>query len=366
MESGIWVAVKTENADMLTTDVYNMFLFLPVYMGMYYGSDLHICGSVSKKLYRNVLDYLIPILSSFSDKLTPINVTVDGFKESDGEHKIVGTGISCGVDSLATIYKYACQEEDPDYKLNGLFMLNCGWHGKYGDPKTIEIFEERCVPNRKAAAELNLPFYMVDSNMHAFLPYLDDQISYFYIYTCVFALEKALNKYYISSSYSYSEVLHYGYASRNRDWSEYGDPMGLPLMQSEKMCLISDGCQYSRTKKTELISDWEITQKYLNVCCVNDSVENCSICTKCTRTLLALDAMGKLDTFSNLFDIEKYRKEERKLKCDMVWAGMREEKTNVFLKDNYYFSKEKGVKLPSMPVVIIYKVIKKVKRIFRK
>ena len=34
-ESTIWIGVKNENASMLTTDVYNAFLFLPMYMSMY-------------------------------------------------------------------------------------------------------------------------------------------------------------------------------------------------------------------------------------------------------------------------------------------------------------------------------------------
>lgn len=293
-ETTIWVAVKEDDEHLLTTDVYNMFLFLPVYMSMYYNTDLHISGKVSKKLYRNIVDYVVPIMGYFSNKLNPtININVDGFKECEGEHNVIGTGISCGVDCLATIYKYFEKEDDPDYKLNALFMLNCGWHGKYGLETTRELFEERCEYNRKAANDMNLPLIMVDSNLHAFLPNLGDQASYFAIYTCVFAMERAISKYYLSSSYSYAEVIKYGYFSRDRDWSEFGDPMALPLMETEECQIVSDGCQYSRAEKTEMIADWAISQKYLNVCCKNDSKENDSTCHKCVRTLLPLEAMGK-------------------------------------------------------------------------
>ena len=57
-EDTIWVAVKTENADMLTTDSYNMFLLYPLYMAMYYKSDMHLHGMVSEQLYHNVNTYL--------------------------------------------------------------------------------------------------------------------------------------------------------------------------------------------------------------------------------------------------------------------------------------------------------------------
>ena len=64
-ETTIWVSVDDKNAYMLADDVYDMFLFMPVYMSMYYHTDLHICGCVSKKLYRNVADYIQPIMLDF-------------------------------------------------------------------------------------------------------------------------------------------------------------------------------------------------------------------------------------------------------------------------------------------------------------
>lgn len=59
-----------------------------------------------KKLYRNVIDYIQPILCSFSSNLEPVKIIVDGFDEVENPQIVNGTGISCGVDSLATVYKY--------------------------------------------------------------------------------------------------------------------------------------------------------------------------------------------------------------------------------------------------------------------
>ncbi|MCI8428340.1 MAG: hypothetical protein HFJ03_12545 [Lachnospira sp.] len=349
-ESTIWIGVKNENASMLTTDVYNAFLFLPMYMSMYYHTDLCIHGEVSKILYRNMIDYIQPILCSFSDKLSPVNVIVDGFKETKTEQKIVGTGISCGVDCLATIYKYYEKENNPEYKLNALFMLNCGWHGNYYDKSTFELFEKRCKVNGKAAADIGLPLFMVDSNLHAFLPQLDDQSSYFSIYTCIFAMEKAISRYYISSSFSYGEVMKYGMKARNRDFSEYADPSALPLMHSANLKLVSDGCQYTRSQKTELISDWNISKKYLNVCCINDSEENCCTCIKCVRTLLPLEAMGKIDAYKAVFDLDKWKKISYAQKCRLTINNGRD----AFSIDNYKFCKEHGMKLPSLFAARMY------------
>lgn len=95
-EDTIWFAVKNDNAGMLTTDVYNAFLLYPLYMAMYYKSDIHLHGKVSEQLYDNVNTYLQAIMCSFSDDLGKVNVVVDGFGEAQGTHHLVGTGISGG------------------------------------------------------------------------------------------------------------------------------------------------------------------------------------------------------------------------------------------------------------------------------
>ena len=115
----------------------------------------------------------------------------------------------------------------------------------------------------------------------------------------------------------------YEFEDRNKDWSEFADPYAIPLMASENLKLISDGCQYTRSEKTEQLADWDIAQRFLYVCSGKKSVVNCCTCNKCRRTLLPLDAMGKLDAFSGVFDIEKYRKHAFSYKCNLVLANKR-------------------------------------------
>lgn len=361
-EKFMWIGVKDENANMLTTDVYNAYLFLPLYMAMYYHTDLRIHGCVSKRLYKSIMNYLQPILCSFLTKLSRVNVIVDGFKENEGDHNLIGTGISCGVDSLSTIYKYYIEESDNEYKINSLFMLNCGWHGVFYDPNTRVIFEKRCDENKKAADAMGLDFYCVDSNLHCFLPFLDDQASYFSLYTSIFALEKSISKYYLASSFSYGEVMDYGNKAHMKDFSEYADSMALPLMESNNLRLISDGCQYKRSQKLEHIVDWEISKKYLNVCSNNESKENCCLCVKCLRTLLPLEALDKLEEYKDVFDIEKYRKEAFNEKCRLVLSY----KKHGFSKDNYDFCVEHGMKLPSYFEARLHFLPKYIGRIFKR
>ena len=344
-ETTMWVGVKNEHKDLLSDENYNAFMFLPVYMSMYYKSDLRIHGHVSKTLWRNMQKYVQSIILDFKDGLKRIKIVPDGFREVSRKGTLNGTGVSCGIDSLQTIYDNYVVEKDPEYRLGALFMFNCGWHGKYSDPNTFKTFMARSDKNRKACDEMGLPLIEVDSNLHAFLAKLGDQISYFKLYTCAFAMEGALRRYYISSSYSYRDSIEYGAQSRNRDWSEFGDATALPLMHSERMELVSDGCQYTRTQKTERIADWDIAQKYLNVCCRKNAIENCSVCQKYVRTLLALEAAGKLEQFAGVFDLDAYKKISHYQKCTVVHR--RNSKQDGFRRDIYRFYQKKGVALPS-------------------
>ncbi len=317
-EPVIWLSVKDEDAHMLASDVYDAFVLVPLYIAMYYKQDLHIHGPVSKKLYKNVMNYLQRILCDFGDELSCVNVIVDGFKTADGNPDIVGAGISCGIDSLSTIYDWRIKENDPDYRINALFFFNNGWHGDCRNPDTKKLFLDRYNQCKPAADDLGLPLHLVDSNFSAFvfgvygLKYVVGRIGHFANYSCILGLQRGIRRYYSSSTFSYTEIMKYGMGCRGDDFAEFSESYSVPLVSSEKAEIVVDGCQYERTKKTENISGWEIARKYLNVCGLNsyDSVtaHNCSKCDKCMRTLTALEAIGKLDDFSGVFDIETYRR----------------------------------------------------------
>ena len=318
-ENSIWFATHSENRNLLTDESYDAFLLVPLYLAMYHKQDLRIYGKVSKRLYKNITNYIQTILCEFSNQLSRINVFVDGFTDVIGGGHIVGAGISCGVDSLSTIYDHFIKETDSDYKINALFFFNCGTHGDFEDPKTLELFEKRYELNKRAANEMNLPVYLINSNLHAFTHRIGEQrVGYFAIWSCIFALEKAIRKYYVSSSNEYEEIKSFSKYMKEFDMAEFCESYLVPLIRTENVELVIDGCQYKRTQKTENIADWKIAQKYLNVCINSKDGTNCSRCSKCMRTLIPLDAMGKLDSFSGTVSLDTYRKYLPRWKCYFV------------------------------------------------
>ena len=370
-EPVIWLAVKDENAHMLADDVYDAFVLVPLYMAMYMKADLYIHGKMSKRLYKNIVNYLQRILCDFSPDLSRVNVSVDGFAEAQGEQSIIGTGISCGVDSLTTIYDRYVMEDDPDYRVNGLFFFNYGSCGDYGE-EASRLWMERYEMNKAAADELGLPVYLVDSNLHAFTHAKElggTQAGYFANWSIILGLGCAIKKYYTSSCYSYSQMMEFGRRKRGSDFAEYSEAYSVPLIRTERLELIIDGCQYERSMKTEHIADWEIARKHLNVCVVKSDgisdAHNCSKCAKCMMTLLTLDAIGKLDNFSGVFDLGTYRKHSAREKLNIAahhFSGTPYDNE----PDPYIFLTTHGIKFPSRPAVLLYMLKSRASRLAKR
>lgn len=232
------------------------------------------------------------------------------------------------------------REDDEDYRINALFLFNCGTHGDFEDSKSQKLYESRYALNKRAADELGLPVYQVNSNLHAFTHKIGEQrVGYFAIWSCVLALGKAMRMYYISSASEYEEIKKFECHMKDFDMAGFCESYLVPLVRTEGTELVIDGCQYRRTQKTANIADWNIAQKYLNVCVNSEDGTNCSVCSKCMRTLISLDAMGKLDDFAGVFNLDVYRHHAffHKLyfKSNTKKLGFAEDISNLCIKQGY-------------------------------
>ncbi len=308
-ERTLYFEIDKKFSYMLADDTCDAFVLIPLYLAMLHKQDLHIHGRISAKLYQNIKWYVQKIWCDFYDGLSPINFTVDGFIPPPKKRgKLIGTGISCGVDSLSTIYDHFIRERDANFRINALFYFNCGIFGEFGDPQWLELTLNRNEPGKRAAKDLGLPCYYLNSNLHAFRKLADmNKLNFIAVYSCALSLGNAVSRYYISSGTNYQEIKQFNDHYHNRDMSGFAESYLVPLIQTERTELIIDGCQYRRVDKLKNIVDWDIARKYLNVCWqYTPDGSNCGGCGKCLRTLLPLEIMGKLDDFVAVFDIEKY------------------------------------------------------------
>lgn len=361
-EKTIWFSVKNENVDFFSTKVYDPFLLVPYYVAMRYGQDLKICGKVSAKLYHNLTNYIQQIFLDFSDDLRPVKLEVDGFDTVEQEGTLVGAGISCGVDSLSTIYDNYVNNEASKYRINALFLFNCGTHGYYNDDYAEPLFQSRYAMNKEAANELKLPIYQEESNIQFFAKKVgQSRVGFLAIWSCIISMQKRIRRYYVSGCLSYQEVIKWHDHYHDMDMDAFCGMYLVPLIQTESIELVYDGAQYRRTEKIIKISDWSIAQKHLNVCLTEkNTAENCTSCEKCLRTAFVLDALGKLNEFSNVFDLNKYKQVRFSYICGLLHSY----KKGSFAKDNIDLAKENHMKLPPTWYAHIYIMTKRfVKRL---
>ena len=338
-EKTLYFEIDAFNSDMFADDSYDGFVLVALWLAMYHKQDLHIRGKISKKLYQNIKWYIQKIWLDYWDAFSPIKFTVDGFTEPlKLRGKIIGAGISGGVDSLSTVYDHFVREDDPDYKINALFYFDCGIFGDFGEERWDRLSFNRSNPGRNVAKELGLPFY---SFREAALP----RFNYVALYSCILSLSGGMYRYYIASANNYESMKKFRQRFHNHDMAEFCEPYLVPLIQNERIDLIIDGCQYRRVDKTKNIADWDISKKYLNVC-VSDTPDgsNCSLCSKCLRTLLALEILGKLDDYSGNFNIERYRQRSEKHKLDCLKAY----NVGPFMTELVDFAKENNFPMPTL------------------
>ena len=95
-----------------------------------------------------------------------------------------------------------------------------------------------------------------------------------------------------------------------------------------------------------------MAQNNLNVC-VNTSdshtaAVNCGCCSKCLRTLMALDSAGALDKFSKVFPIETWKRHKLLYVSEQIVNYDRDS----FAQDNVDFAIENRKSLPSKPIAL--------------
>lgn len=349
-EKTLYFEVDKAHGDMLADDTYDAFVLVPLYMAMYHKQDLHIRGNISKKFYQNIKWYIPQILCDFSDDLAPVKFTVDGFTSAKRKGNLIGASLSCGVDSLSTIYDHFVKETDPDYRINALFHFNHEMRTHNTNSYGQMFFDKSIEKNKLAAKDIKLPLYSLETNLHSFNTEMKERrgqyfsIAHLSLSSCVLSLSKKVSMYYMPSSLDYEQMKSFEDVIRYKDIAEFSEAYLIPLIRTENLELIPDGCQYRRVDKLKNIVDWDIVKKYLHVCSHNTlDGSNCGRCPKCFRTLLPLEILGKLDKFSRVFNIEQYRRNSfnYKIRCLQNYGE------DPFETENVDFAREHNFPMPT-------------------
>ncbi len=204
---------------------------------------------------------------------------------------------------------------------------------------------------KSLAKSLSLDCVGCWSNIYTFykFPYM----AYNYLFASTYAaspyaIQKLIGVYHHNSGYAIEDIdaSKNTYTQSGYDGS-FMDLFALPRFSSENLTTYVTGSDKSRVEKEEAFADFEAAQKFLSVCGEEyggkDLGEkfNCSVCKKCLRTMSGFYALGKLDNFREVFDVDGYKK----------YLGRRLGKWFAydhggFVRDFKTYAKRNGVKIP--------------------
>lgn len=304
---------------------------------------------ISEQLYYQLTVHYIPTLTDSIDWYNNIKI------ECKTEHNIlpsanaVCVGASGGVDSWYTILK--SNENTENYKITHGVYLDYDSNEKfYGDPQNARrnMVKNICI-------ESGIEFINIKSNIcHKIYHIAHEAIVACMLLSYFHAVSKLFKIVFYSSTYKYTEFAFKNYSS------EFHQLFNTSFLSTENLSIYTPGSDVERYRKTAYIANYELPRKYLSVCLTpsaqNGVSKNCSKCAKCTITMIDLDLAGKLDLFSDVFDVEAYRKDRNYYWGYLVFKG----KKDTFVKETFELMKNKKIKFPlSARIAGIKKIIKK-------
>lgn len=300
----LWYSLPVEYSNWFSTDRCDGFLVGLLLQAMERNEDIVLEGSVSSRLFHNLQNFFIPMMAQAFPNLHRININPKSLLDEPTGGRGVCTGFSGGIDSFAAFIKHYINEPSQGHKISHFLFHNVGSHGSSDPELARKLFKERYEMARPFASEIGIPFIMVDSNLSKIF-----DIDFIKMHSALNAsiplvLQNQFQRYFYASTYKYLDC-----SVRGIDDIAHFDPLAFHLLSTEGLECVSTGCEMSRVEKTNMVATYKPSYRYLNVC-VDPAYEgqNCSVCFKCSRTILTLELLGMAHLYKNIFDLEKFGK----------------------------------------------------------
>lgn len=313
----LYYEVEKKYGRYLNGDRCDAFLVGLINSCMFNNEDIECEGPVSEGLLFQLTTYYIPLLSDAMSNMNCISVSADTTVLPVENAGGVGTGNSGGVDSTYTMLKYSRQELK-SYKLTHVLFTNISTNDT--DDDRIRALFDKDIPLKQEAAEyLNLEFIALYTNLYSFYKQPGIFNHYFAQQYCsaAFALGKLFKVYYFSSTFKASD---FSMDEQKIVSSGRYDIFSLDTISQPWLRFYSAGEEVDRMEKVLYIEDAKYTQKYLQVCSIEQSAGcehftaklNCGYCHKCGRMIGIFYAQGVLDAYADIFDLSFFNRNKAK------------------------------------------------------
>lgn len=343
----LWYSVEYKYSQYLCYERGDAFLVALLYFAMITGEDIVVEEVVSEKLLYQLQYYIIPMLCNNEAGYSEIHILAETTNKPYQTQGAVGTGISCGIDSLSTVFLHMQENTPANHKLTHLTIFNTGAYNYFpsyltGAPLNEwndEAYKEYEIKRQKGQSigeKLGLDFVGVNSNLSDLYQGMFLLSHTYRNCSAVLALQGLWRYYYYSSAGDgrdfFKPSLHNGTGSY--------DILILQCLSTYSTYFYSGGMPYNRLEKTRFLIANSVAQQYLNVC---EKSQNCGKCGKCMRTMTALDLFGCLNDFSEVFDnISEFEDKKWRAYC---WI-LDNQKTDEFANQIYNYMEANCISFP--------------------
>ncbi|PZX49998.1 hypothetical protein [Cereibacter changlensis] len=318
----LWFDIQSGAVGPLALTEPNWAAIALIYPAMLTGRDLRIEASLSPRLLSALRGDLQDLLLAYDPRLRRIGIHAQAgilppeLQTTGG----AASGFSGGVDSFATWLLYTRPDVPAALRLTHVSLHNVGAFGPRAGAQAA--FAASARRHAEFAAGQGLAALQVDSNLDDLFRPIDPNFDHSHSLRNVAVAHifaDSLQYYLCSSAYPYDQIGIAGLRAAKALSTAYLDPLLLPLLSTERLTVISAGAGLTRQDKIALLADDPLAQRQLDVCTSSPAERaragrlNCSDCKKCQRTIVTLDALGKLDRFAAVFDVEGYRARRRKV-----------------------------------------------------
>lgn len=300
----VWFKVDKKYEDYLCFERGDAYVIAVLNYAMRNHHDIISEAPLSEDLYYNIDKYLVDAIAQYNKGFYRPQIMAEVTSEPLPCAGAVGTGISCGVDSLHALANQTAMK----FKKHNITHLTFNNVGSHGEGEHAEkLYKARLERPQSFAKEYGFEFVASDSNLQNVVEQNHFKSHTYSSMFAVYCLQKLYSVYYYASSgYKYHEFRLYELPGSSCGSYEM---LSLPLLSTHNLRIYSEGEGMTRMEKLKTVVNYTPSYKYLNVCLKEGY--NCGTCEKCVRTLLGLDALGALDHYAEVFDIDYYRKHKK-------------------------------------------------------
>lgn len=299
----------------LVTERCDAFIVAVLPQAMLYGYDIECKIPMSERLYFQLTTMQFPAIDNYMKQWSGIQIFAPLSHTGLSSAEQTGLAFSAGIDAFYSL-KLTSQTASPHYHPNYLVFLKVGATGSKGGEKEESLYQIRKNRIQEFAKKYDYPLLEITSNLTEFLEEKNVHSHTYRSASAILAVQKLFSVFYYSSGMELTE-----FSISHRFCGAY-DLLTLQSLSTENTQFYSTGLAASRIQKVHGIAEYEPSYEYLDSC-LNRRQPNCT-CEKCKRTRLELYAMGILEKYDKIYDMEVFKntfKEQTDFMADKTIHG---------------------------------------------